>query len=747
MSDANRQNLENTESAAMSITIAATFVAEPVETPLRFWMQELGISTKVTFAPYDQVFQQLLDPASLLATNQNGVNVVLVRVEDWQGDVSQSHATPNGSPDPRAGIERNVRDFIHALATRAERSSSTYLICLCPGSTSNSATPQQRSLFMAMENLIASEISGINGVEVITVSDLTATYPVADVYDHHTDKLARIPYTPVFFTALGTMIARKLYALKSPPYKVIVLDCDGTLWSGVCGEDGCDGIQINAARKALQKFVVQQHDRGMLICLCSKNNEEDVLEVFASRSDMILRRDHITACQINWKLKSKNIQFLARELGIGLDSFILIDDDPLECAEVREHCPEVLTLQLPSDSESIPGFLKHVWAWDHRKITEEDRQRVVLYRSHIIREQVRRDSPTLKEFLTSLHLELSISPLTLAESTRVSELTFRTNQFNLTTRRRTEAELRQFCEPGRTECLVVRVKDRFGDYGLVGTILFEVNADSLTVDTFLLSCRALGRGVEHEMLARLGEIAKQRGLSHIALHCVPSNKNRPALDFLEGLSEGVRESWDNGFVVRIAAENAASACYSRETRSSDDNTLTAAGSSLYASVSASTPDTRKRTALLSSIPETLYRPEVIHKRISQNRVRSESNTVLVPPRTPIEKTLVDIFSELLGIKEIGIHDSFFDLGGHSLMAMQALSRVREAFEIELSVTLFFTTNFTAAELADAVLKEQIKQSGPENVAMALKRLSNLTDDEAQTLLGDPASRFQRSKPI
>lgn len=729
-----QENLERRESGAVSIAIAATFTAEPVETSVRFWMRELGMPTTIAFAPYNQVFQQLLDPTSLLATNQNGVNIVLVRLEDWQRDLSETH----GAPDPDSDIGRNVRDFIRALITAVEHGPSTYLVCLCPNSPSVSAIPEQRSLFGAMEERIVSELSAVNGVEVVTTSDLTAAYPVSEFYDYHADKLAHIPYIPVFYTALGTMIARRLYALRGTPYKVIVLDCDETLWSGVCGEDGPAGIQIDVARKGLQEFMVQQHKTGMLICLCSKNNEEDVLEVFGCRNDMILRRDHISAWRINWNPKSENIQSLSRELGVGLDSFILVDDDAVECAEVRERCPEILTLQLPKNPDLTLRFLKHVWAFDPRKTTEEDRQRATLYQQHRMREHIRHGSLTLRDFLANLNLEVRISPLSPGEIGRVSELSLRTNQFNLTTIRSTEAEIRQLCQPGGAECLVVRVRDRFGDYGLVGAMIFEAHADSLIAVTFLLSCRALGRGVEHKMLAALGAIAKQRGLSHVALRCIPSNKNRPALDFLEGLRDGVKEYLDNGFLARFAADSAASVSYNPEA----DNEFTAGEDALTDSDSTPTSEAQTRTALLSMVPETLYDPELIHKWLSENRPRPGSDTALAAPRTPVESKIAEIYSELLGIEPIGLHDGFFDLGGHSLLAMQVLSRANDAFQVELDPTLLFTTNFTVGELASAVLREQVRQVDPQDIAVMLKKLSELTDDEAQKLLDNQAIQSQ-----
>ncbi|MGH7830031.1 MAG: HAD-IIIC family phosphatase, partial [Candidatus Binatia bacterium] len=461
------------------------------------------------------------------------------------------------------------------------------------------------SLRADLEERIADSLSEVAGVEVITTSELAATYPVAESYDSHADRLARVPYTPLFFTALGTMIARRLYAVRCVPHKVIALDCDGTLWKGVCGEDGPEGIEIDAARKGLQEFMVRQHERGMLLCLCSKNNEEDVFAVFERRGDMILRRDHLTAWRVDWNAKSQNLQSLSRELGLGLDSFIYIDDDPVECAAVRESCPEVLTLQLPKAPERIAGFLRHVWPFDRRKMTREDSERAALYRQHIMREHVRRQSPTLRQFLADLGLEIDIAPLTLKDVARVSELTLRTNQFNLTTARRTEAEIRRLLEPGGGECLVVRVKDRFGDYGLVGVLIFEARDNSLMVDTFLLGCRALGRGVEHRMVSRLGEIGQERCLRHIILRCVPSGKNRPAVDFLDGLQIGVKEPFEKGFLIRIPVEQAAALSYDPESGNGAYQDHAPDGGPRTSAASPS-PAVFVRAGLLSSIPEVLY---------------------------------------------------------------------------------------------------------------------------------------------
>lgn len=185
-------------------------------------------------------------------------------------------------------------------------------------------TASPRIAFLArLEERLAAELAPVRNVYVVTTAQLADAYPVAEYYDLHADKLGHIPFTTAFFTALGTMIARKIYALQAVPYKVIALDCDQTLWQGICGEDGVAGIVIDPARALLQQFIVEQRELGKLICLCSKNNQADVAEVFAQRPEMPLRWEHLTAWRINWRPKSENLKALADELHLGLDSRFL----------------------------------------------------------------------------------------------------------------------------------------------------------------------------------------------------------------------------------------------------------------------------------------------------------------------------------------------------------------------------------------------------------------------------------------
>ncbi|MEK6283639.1 MAG: amino acid adenylation domain-containing protein [Acidobacteriota bacterium] len=515
-----------------TIAIAATFTAEPVEDSLDFWMQELGIPTHCAFAPFNQVFQQLLEPSSLMATNQNGVNVILIKLEDWgrrsHDAITETHSLVI-SPEE---IERSVLDFIRALNSAADGSITPYLLCVCPSAPDILSEPQTAEFFQRMEKLLAANFKNSDGVYHVTTAELAATYPVPDYYDAERDQLGQVPYTPAFFTALGMILARKVRALKSRPYKVIVLDCDETLWKGVCGEDGPLAVEIDAPRRALQEFMLAQHEQGMLLCLCSQNNEEDVLEVFERRSEMALRPEHLAVWRINWRPKPENIKALAEELQLGLDSFIFVDNDPVVCMQMQAECPEVLTLQLPVEAEQIPKFLQHVWAFDHLKVTDADRQRTALYQQNHKRERLRSDSLSLEDFLAAIELEIRISEMSPHQLARVAQLTQRTNQFNFTQIERSESELKNLSQAGQLETLVVDVSDRFGDYGLIGVMIFGSGADAINVDTFLLSCRALGRKLEHRMLARLGMIAYERRKQYVNVRLLRTRKNQPAQDFL-----------------------------------------------------------------------------------------------------------------------------------------------------------------------------------------------------------------------
>jgi FkbH-like protein len=691
----------NTDALKQTIAITATFTAEPIEESLAFWMQELELSCQIEFAPYNQVFQQLLAPTSLLSQNRKGINIILVRFEDWQRFENHEKVAEIESPENALEkISKNVQDLIVALKSTATRSSAPHIACLCPASPVAMADTNQMAFFQEMEAIMVSELAGVSGLYLMTAKDLAA-YPVENYYDPQGDKLGHIPFTPVFFTALGTAIARKISAIKSAPYKVIVLDCDNTLWKGVVGEDGVMGIEIATPWKTLQEFIVEQQKAGVLICLCSKNSEADVVEVFEKRPEMPLKREHIVSWRLNWMPKPENIRSLATELNLGLDSFIFIDDNPVECAQVQASCPEVLTLQLPIDGD-IPRFLNHVWAVDRLKVTEADKQRTSLYKQNIERDRFAKESLTFEDFLAGLALKVEISQPFPSQLPRVSQLTQRTNQFNFTTIRRSEGEIQQLSQSG-LECRVVEVGDRFGDYGLVGVMIFSTGDDTIDIDTFLLSCRVLGRGVEHRMLTHLAEIAKERNLDFVKVFYIPTQRNLPALKFLESVGADFKQPLDNGYCFSLPVEFAAALSYTPSAAEStpDPNVPVKAAIATGAAM----PQIGK-SALMSRIANELYSAKQVLRLIeSQQRQRPQIQQSFVAPRTETEQKLADIWKQVLRVKQVGIYDNFFELGGSSLLAVLIFAQIEKIFSKDLPVATLFEAP-TVEQLSSILLRQK-----------------------------------------
>lgn len=684
----------------LSVVVAATFTGEPVEPGLAFWLRKLGFEARIAFAPYNQLFQQLADPAGAMARNQAGLNVFLIRLEDWAG----------ADPDSRlATVERNVKDFAKALDAFAASHGRPHLVVCCPPSRGRGwDTGDAAERLGQCEKELAATLSASAGIQVVPSDDLLSACPGLEYYDPFGEAMGHIPYTTAFFGVLAKRIARSLFLVSCPPHKVVVLDCDNTLWEGVVGEDGVHGVEIDAARKHFQAFMAAQAESGMLICLCSKNNEKDVWEVFDQRSDMVLRKEHIMAARVNWKPKSENLISLAEELSLGLDSFVFFDESALECAEVRANCPEVLTLQVPQDPGQIAGFLQHIWAFDHLTVTKEDAARTALYKENLRRESVRRQTSTLAEFISTLDLQVDIGPLDAATLARASQLTQRTNQFNATTVRRTESEMQQLVAADDHVCSVVHVKDRFGDYGLVGLTIAQVRKDVLSIDTLLLSCRALGRGVEHRMVAALGSVAMERGLGAIEIPFVPTARNQPALDFLEGLPAAAEKSPGGGQVYRLPAAQARSVTPATPgtmlpPAAVEDDRKPAAASGDQAGQRQAVVAGLTLAAALRDPGEILLAIE--SSDIRPRRVRNE----YIEPGTVLDKAIAAIWSQVLNVERIGIEDNFMELGGDSLQTAICTNRLQEALGAAIYVSAIFDAPTVAA------LSSYLRQHYPDEV--------------------------------
>ncbi|HWC60924.1 MAG TPA: phosphopantetheine-binding protein, partial [Verrucomicrobiae bacterium] len=426
--------------------------------------------------------------------------------------------------------------------------------------------------------------------------------------------------------------------------------------------------------------------------------------------DMPLRHEHFATWRVNWSPKSENIKSIAKELNLGLDSFIFVDDNPVECAEVEANCPGVLTLQLPEDPAEIPQFLKHCWAFDVLKVTAEDARRGEMYREGKQREELRAQAGSLAEFIAGLNLKIQIAPMAPEQLSRVAQLTQRTNQFNLTTIRRTEADIQQLA--GSATVLTVTVSDRFGDYGLVGVAICEPRGKALEVESFLLSCRVLGRGVEHAILAHLGNIAVQKKLQWVNVHFHPSAKNKPALDFLQSVGAAYKQALNGGFVYAFPAEVAAKVAFNAHGAAPADETSGVRKSENQSAAHNSVKFTRCR-----SIATQLNDAARIHQAIEgKAETRTGAKVDYVAPRNEIEKKICALWEKLLHIERVGVTDNFFELGGHSLLAVRLFADLEKITGRKLPLVTLFQAP-TVEELAQLVGDNQ---KGQRSVLVAVR---------------------------
>ena len=334
-----------------TIAIAATYTAEPIETALKFWLQQVGIRAKIEFAPVNQVLQQLLDSTSLLASNTHGANVVLFRVEDLQSEGRES-ATAS------AGLESAVEDLLATIRAAAKHQAAPLIVLVGPPSDSAQAN---RELVRAIEHAeakLVAEVRGIPGAQIVGSSELLKLYPVADYNDEYSYKISHIPYKPRMFTVLGTLLARRIFRLHQMPAEVIVLDSDSALWEKTSSEE------LDASHAALQEFMADQEAVGMLLCLCGREAEADVAVRFETTDGMKLDWQMFAACNFGVRAKSDGLRELANDLGLGLDRFIFVTGDAIEAAEVRANCPSVVVAELPSRTAQIQKFLASFWAFD-----------------------------------------------------------------------------------------------------------------------------------------------------------------------------------------------------------------------------------------------------------------------------------------------------------------------------------------------------------------------------------------------
>ena len=681
------------DESAHQVMVAASFTAEPLEPVIGYWSGRLALPMTVGFAGFDQVFQQLLDAEGPMARNTRGLNVILLRWTDL---------APTGQ-----GPSQIIAELADAVRNAAARWAVPVLVVICPDGDSDASA--------ALDSEFTRELRDVANVHVFTPDDLSAWYPGDVSADAYSDRLGRVPYTSNGFTAIGTAIVRRLYRILAPEPKVVVVDADNTLWDGVAGEGELTDVVIGPARQALQNLLAAQRQAGRLLCLCSKNAPDDTMAVISGHPGMRLSAQDFAATRINWQSKSGNLRELADELKLGLDTFVFIDDNPLECAEVRAQCPQATVLELPPDATDAERFLRHCWVLDIGTTTTEDSRRAEYYRTEVERERTRRAAPTLQGFLDSLDLRVHIERAGPADASRIAQLTQRTNQFNLSGIRRTELEIRDL--PAAWDCLVVTVEDRFGSYGQVGVVIGVADGTALRLETFLLSCRALGRGVEHRILAHVGALASARGLRTVELDYVPTSRNQPAADFLRDLS-GLALPSAHG-IHSIPSVLATTVTYAPPSQPTEATAAAAARIEPSESLG------RRLWLLADQTAPDLPSAALIEQRMRIARPAGDESTATAA-------AVAALMAEVIGVTAIGEDDNFFELGGTSIQLISFMAAIRDRFGIELPTDTMYNSELTARGISASVLLHST--AGPGTVDDVLALVESLTDEQIEAML-------------
>jgi FkbH-like protein len=519
-----------------SVAFARNVTIEGIEPYLRYALLASGVRPIVTFGGYDLVRQDVGSPDSALARAKPMIVVLALALE---------HLDPQfGCPGwSAAKVQRDLAELFDFVASHCSAvvAVNTFVPPMYPESglvvprDGSDATHQVHRLNQFVRSYVAEHASQFC---LMDWERYVRVLGEEQSLDYRYWYLSKAPFKGSFLQLYAGEIAKVVRILHGKAKKVLVLDCDNTLWGGVVGEDGLDGIKLDGhdypgkAYYDFQKTVLHLANRGVLITLCSKNNEADVMEILERHPWCLLKTSHLSGWRVNWQDKVANIRELAEELNLGLDSFVLVDDSALECEMVRRMLPEVTVLPIPEQLYRLPQLLVRDGLFDTLAISDEDRKRAQLYKSENQRKKARGSFQNIEDYLESLEIVAEIRKPRPGEIARVAQLTQKTNQFNLTTRRYSEEDIARLVACEDTAVYSLTARDKFGALGLVGVFIAKREGRFGSIDSYLLSCRALGRDLEMAFLSRVvGELERQWGVEGWRAEYRRTSKNAQVADF------------------------------------------------------------------------------------------------------------------------------------------------------------------------------------------------------------------------
>jgi FkbH-like protein len=515
-----------------------SFTVEPLVPILKAGAYTSGIALETHVGEFNAWAQEMLDPDSPLYRFQPDIAVLAVQARDLA---------------PENALER-LSDAMVAF----RRNSQAALIV---HTLEQPAVPAAGVLDAQQEGGEAAVIRRVNaglvelakqhrGIYLLDYDALMARHGRQNWGDARKWLTVRLPIASVHLPHMAAEWLRFLHPLTGKVAKCVAVDLDNTLWGGVIGEDGMNGIKLGAeypgaAFQEVQRALLDLMRRGILLAICSKNNPADAMEALEGHAGMLLKPRDFAVTRINWNPKAQSLREIAEELNIGLDSVAFLDDNPVERQHVREQAPEVIVLDLPEDPMAFAGVVRDCPWFERLSLSEEDRQRGAYYAAQKERAELERAVTSKEDFYRSLEQVCEIALVNDATLARVAQLTQKTNQFNLTTKRYTEQQIAALRDCPGWRVWSLRVTDRYADNGLVAVAISKVDDRVCEIDTFLMSCRVIGRTVETALLAKIAADAKEVGAVRLQGRFIPTKKNAPASEFYKdhGFQEGEEGLW------------------------------------------------------------------------------------------------------------------------------------------------------------------------------------------------------------
>jgi len=495
-----------------------------------------GVALEIIEAPYDQVMQQALDPLSIV--NKSRPDAVLLAIDHhWLKleqpvlDEAKSAQAIDDALDMLQRVVRGVR----------EHSGAPSIIPTIPCPSHSLFGGFDRRLNGSLRNLLEktnSQIAALaaeTGSYVFDVAAIAERIGTDTWFDQVQWNLYKLPFAASCMAVYADRLGLLLGAIRGHSKKCLVLDLDNTLWGGVVGDDGVEALKIGQgsaegeAFLAVQKMALSFRERGIILAVCSKNNDETARKPFREHPDMLLKESDITVFQANWIDKSNNLEAIAKQLNIGVDSLVFLDDNPAERAHVRDALPMVGIPELPADPSFFSALLEAAGYFESVNFSSEDLLRATSYAADAKRAEVMASARDAGDYLTSLGMVISFAPFDHIGRQRIAQLINKSNQFNLTTRRYTESECADFECDKAVMTLQTRLSDRFSDLGMIGVVIARIikyqDGTALDIDSWLMSCRVLGRKVEEAMLNQVMSFAAANGCRWVLGHYIPTAKN------------------------------------------------------------------------------------------------------------------------------------------------------------------------------------------------------------------------------